>query len=374
MDRGLDWYRRDPIAFIDGAQGMGPERIGAYAIIIDLIYARAGRTRRDDRHLAGVLGCSVRMARSLTSQLIELGKLSETPDGWLLNATASSDAKSRRERSEKAAKAGRKGGEMSGRSRKNKALGEASASSTDEATASNAPDGAPEAQEPGFGDLFSAETHAKHTRIGDESVTNHSRIDDETEGEPSKINGVTEAGASSREEKRREEEDTVVVTNGEVVSEPPDDAQSNNNNFLNQDLKGEDPPPIDPRLEASGMGVLTGKDLEFFTVWEDELGLSIEDQVSVIGEVLAKKREPGPPNTMAYFDTAMRRRAALASMRAQPEAPAEDPNERKLRRAQEAIESGHRWMCTHVTAHTVRELLHRGTVSEEQCRAVGVDW
>ena len=85
MDRGLDWYKRDPIQFLDGVQGMGPELIGAYAVIIDLLYARAGQTPRDDRHLSGVLGCSLRKATSLTDQLILKDKIS-VQDGFITNA------------------------------------------------------------------------------------------------------------------------------------------------------------------------------------------------------------------------------------------------------------------------------------------------
>lgn len=75
MDEGLDWYKRFPRLFLDGVQGLGPEAIGAYAVLLDLIYARGGYSRRDDRHLAGILGCSVRKARALTDALIEAGKV-----------------------------------------------------------------------------------------------------------------------------------------------------------------------------------------------------------------------------------------------------------------------------------------------------------
>ena len=66
MKQGLDWYKREPRAFLDGVQGMGPELIGAYAVLLDLMYARGGDTMRDDRHLSGILGCSVRKARATT--------------------------------------------------------------------------------------------------------------------------------------------------------------------------------------------------------------------------------------------------------------------------------------------------------------------
>lgn len=131
MRRGMNWYKRDPIAFLDGVQGMGPEAIGAYAVLLDLIYARGGETKRDDRHLAGLLGCSARKARALTDALIEAGKLSVEGD-FVVNSRAKSEAKCARNTHETRVNAGRKGGERSAISRKNKGLAEASASSKNE--------------------------------------------------------------------------------------------------------------------------------------------------------------------------------------------------------------------------------------------------
>lgn len=132
MERGLDWYKRDPIKFLDGVQGMGPDLIGAYAVIIDLLYARAGKTPRDDRHLSGILGCSMRKSKALTDELIAIGKIT-FDDGFITNSRAFEQSKSRRELSETRASAGRKGGENSAKSRKNNGLGEANASSKSQA-------------------------------------------------------------------------------------------------------------------------------------------------------------------------------------------------------------------------------------------------
>lgn len=131
-ERGLRWYQREPQAFLDGVQGMGPELIGAYAVLLDLIYARAGETRRDDRHLSGLLGCSARKASALTDELLKLGKLSFR-DGFITNSRAFREAKSARDERETKSKAGRKGGENSARLRKNKDLGQAAASSRTQA-------------------------------------------------------------------------------------------------------------------------------------------------------------------------------------------------------------------------------------------------
>lgn len=97
--RGLDWYKHDSRAFIDGVQGMGPGAIGAYIIVLDLIYARGGQTRNDPRHLGGILGCSTRKAQSLIEELVEAGKL-ELAGEVLTNPRASRECIARRTGSE----------------------------------------------------------------------------------------------------------------------------------------------------------------------------------------------------------------------------------------------------------------------------------
>ena len=88
------WYKRDPRDFLEGAQGMGPDLIGAYAVILDILYARHGEMPRDDRHLAGVLGCSIRKARSLTEQLLAIKKI-EIEGGNIVNKRALREIKER---------------------------------------------------------------------------------------------------------------------------------------------------------------------------------------------------------------------------------------------------------------------------------------
>ena len=126
--RGLSWYKRDPVDFLNGVQGMGPDVIGAYSVILDLIYSRGGETERDDRHLSGILGCSIRKARALTDAILETGKL-ELQDGFITNSRAKSECFSARNRRETKVKHGRMGGEKSGEVRRNKALAKATASS-----------------------------------------------------------------------------------------------------------------------------------------------------------------------------------------------------------------------------------------------------
>jgi uncharacterized protein YdaU (DUF1376 family) len=104
------WYKREPLAFLRGVQGMGPELIGAYAVIIEILYSRAGDMPRDDRHLSGVLGCSIRKARALTDALISLGKI-EICDGKITNRRVSDELEKRRNQRETNAKPTRSIGE-----------------------------------------------------------------------------------------------------------------------------------------------------------------------------------------------------------------------------------------------------------------------
>ena len=100
---------------------MGPELIGAYAVILDIIYARAGDMPRDDRHLAGVLGCSIRKARALTDALVERGKI-QIVGGKIRNFRADEVIETRRKQRETTVKPTRSDGEKGLASNENKGL------------------------------------------------------------------------------------------------------------------------------------------------------------------------------------------------------------------------------------------------------------
>src|SRR5690606_9838726 len=104
------WYKRDPSKFIGGVVGLGPDAIGAYAIIIDLIYQHDGPIPDDAAWIGGILGCSSRKAKSLIDRLVEAGKLHRI-EGKLSNEKAEEVIVSRsnlsRERAEHGAKGGR---------------------------------------------------------------------------------------------------------------------------------------------------------------------------------------------------------------------------------------------------------------------------
>lgn len=106
-----DWYKRNPAKFIRGVQGMGPELIGAYSVILDLIYADEDSCPNDAAFIAGIMGkCSARKARALVDGLLKIGKLKLNSEGRLVNETAEIVLEKRAESLRNAREAGASGG------------------------------------------------------------------------------------------------------------------------------------------------------------------------------------------------------------------------------------------------------------------------
>lgn len=120
-----DWYKRKPAKFIGGVVGLGPDVIGAYTIVLDLIYQADGPIANDARWIGGILGCSSRKAAALIQTLVEKGKLTIEADGKLTNETARKVIEERvnthRERSESGAKGGRNSHDTPANSQRNDA-------------------------------------------------------------------------------------------------------------------------------------------------------------------------------------------------------------------------------------------------------------
>lgn len=124
----FDWYPHNPRDFLDGVQGIGPEAIGAYIVVLDLIYARGGQIAADYRFLAGIMGCSTRKAQALVLALVGSGKLM-LDDGFLSNKRARNEIQTQAKRARNLAEAGSKGGrnraEKDAQARENSELGQA---------------------------------------------------------------------------------------------------------------------------------------------------------------------------------------------------------------------------------------------------------
>lgn len=133
MNHGADWYKREPLAFLGGVQGMTAKQIAVYTVVLELIYAHGGSVNNDARWIAGwVQDMGAAAVRRAISDLVEMGKLSIEEDGSLTQKRAKSEAKTRENLRETARKNGKKGGENSAKSREerreNNNLGEAAAS------------------------------------------------------------------------------------------------------------------------------------------------------------------------------------------------------------------------------------------------------
>jgi uncharacterized protein YdaU (DUF1376 family) len=71
----LKWYKRDPVAALEGMAELSLEECGAYNRILDLMYAREGNVPDNDIAIARVLKCDPRKWRKIRATLIRLGKL-----------------------------------------------------------------------------------------------------------------------------------------------------------------------------------------------------------------------------------------------------------------------------------------------------------
>ncbi|MGV1912069.1 YdaU family protein [Agrobacterium vitis] len=88
MSKRLAYHRRYHAEALEGFRGLTLEQRGAYQTILDLIYDNGGPLEYRERWLAGQLNCSVRKARSLVTDLVELGKLYVSDDHMIANRRA----------------------------------------------------------------------------------------------------------------------------------------------------------------------------------------------------------------------------------------------------------------------------------------------
>lgn len=133
MRRGLDWYKRDPIAFLGGIQGLSAREIAVYTVVLELIYQHGGEIHDDPKWIAGwIADMGSAAVRKVVQQLVAKGKIKVTETGSLTNGRAQNEVKTAEKLRENREKTGKKGGICSGKSRRaaseNKDLAEASAS------------------------------------------------------------------------------------------------------------------------------------------------------------------------------------------------------------------------------------------------------
>ncbi|NTA36716.1 DUF1376 domain-containing protein [Agrobacterium salinitolerans] len=86
--RTMPYHRRYQGDALQGYRKLTLEQRGAYTTILDLIYDEGGPIEFNERWLAGELNCSLRKAKALLADLLELRKIYVTRDGKISNHRA----------------------------------------------------------------------------------------------------------------------------------------------------------------------------------------------------------------------------------------------------------------------------------------------
>jgi len=93
----MKWYKHDPDAFLCGTAELTLEEVGAYSLVLDLIYSRDGNVPDDEKFICRNLRCDPRTWRRLRARLIEVGKI-QSSGGLLVNLRAKSEISSAQDR------------------------------------------------------------------------------------------------------------------------------------------------------------------------------------------------------------------------------------------------------------------------------------
>jgi hypothetical protein len=248
LKSGADWYKREPVAYLGGVQGLTAKQHAVYAVVIELIYMHGGSINNDPSWVAGwISDMGSHAVRTTIQALVDKRKLI-IEGTQITQKTAKTQAKTREETKEKRRESGEKGGKNSGKSRR----------------------------------------------------------------EMRKNKDLNEASASTREEKIREEKS--YGGGGDAGARDPDpppkhmDAPTERERLL-----------IAMGCDRSGIAGPSGKmigrmaDMQMVERWKSDLGMTLDEILGVIEEVMAGKPEPGPPSTFAYFTAAMRRFSGVKS-------------------------------------------------------------
>ena len=83
MSKQLPWYKRDVDAWRGGTRSMSMELRGFYSECLDAMWDLQGAIPAEPEKLAIMLCCNPRTVRKLLPQLVALGKLVRTNDGYL---------------------------------------------------------------------------------------------------------------------------------------------------------------------------------------------------------------------------------------------------------------------------------------------------
>lgn len=112
---GLDWYKREPAAYLMDVQGLSSKEHAVYSIIIDLLYSRGGTIPNDPKFIAGFISdMGTASIRNTLASLDENPRISITiTNTEISQKRAKNEVKTKQKQSENAAKTGKKGGVLS---------------------------------------------------------------------------------------------------------------------------------------------------------------------------------------------------------------------------------------------------------------------
>lgn len=117
MQRGLDWYKREPISFLGGVQGLTTKQTAVYSIILDLLYQHGGMLNNDPKWICGWFSDMGPLAcKNAISELISLGKL-QLENGKITQTRVKREVNTRQTLIKQASNAGQTGGKRSAAAR-----------------------------------------------------------------------------------------------------------------------------------------------------------------------------------------------------------------------------------------------------------------
>ena len=112
---GLDWYKREPVAYLGDAQGLTSKEHAVYSVVIDLLYVHGGEIRNDPKFISGWISDmgSSAVRKALTSLDANPRITIEISEAEISQNRAKTEAKTKQNLRETAQKHGKIGGEKS---------------------------------------------------------------------------------------------------------------------------------------------------------------------------------------------------------------------------------------------------------------------
>lgn len=123
MRHGSPWYKRYPVDFLGGVQGLTTRQHAVYSVILELIYQHGGDCRNDPKHISGFFSdVSSSAVRGAIDDLLAMGKIFLTNEGKISQKRAENETKTLEKRREISREFGEKGAKKRWQSNENNDL------------------------------------------------------------------------------------------------------------------------------------------------------------------------------------------------------------------------------------------------------------